>query len=130
MLESWSLLVHSFDHLPPRFPSQVAVLEPEDRKGRIEIVYTAHLDVLFGCLFGLSREFHPKIILLVGNSVNKTWHPVFKFCPGFFGAVNGFPVCQLPPSEKAKKIQVTPKKKASELFESWADDEVGDRKGW
>ena len=85
MLESWSLLVHSFDHLPPRFPSQVAVLELEDRKCWIVIVYTAHLDVLFVCLFGLSREFKPKILLLAGNSVNKTWHPVLKNLSRFLG---------------------------------------------
>lgn len=48
------------------FPLQVAVLELQDRKCRIEIVYTAHLNVVFGCLFGLSREFKPKILILLG----------------------------------------------------------------
>lgn len=71
------------------FPSQVAVLELEDRKGRIEIVYTAHLDVLFGCLFGLSREFNPKIILLVGILSTKHDTQCSNSVP-VFGAVNGY----------------------------------------
>ena len=130
MLESWSLLVHSFDHLPPRFPSQVAVLELEDRKCWIVIVCTAHLDVLFVCLFGLSREFKPKILLLAGNSVNKTWHPVLKNLSRFLGLSMAIVCVSYHLPKKPTKSQVTPKKKASELFESWADDEVGSPKGW